>query len=192
MSLCIWRMILSDGSNRSVSTYTWTDGLIMLVRTRLSGNALVSSLPHPQWVTPAERPWTTWCSTYSIWTSAKDFSIKHPLQLMSGYCVDYTRSKQRQEEILNPCSLPPTLCFSSMVGHILGSEQKRWSKISHSFIFWFCNTVSLSGLFIWICLFVPLWNTRFMPEMELNLLPNACILLSQKCLLQMSNLYVNV
>lgn len=137
-----------------------------------SGNALVSSLPHPQWVTPAERPWTTWCSTYSIWTSAKDFSIKHPgaLQLMSGYCVDYTRSKQRQEEILNPYSTFLPHCVSPVwVGHILGSEQKRWSKISHSFIFWFCNTVSLSGLFIWICLFVPLeihvlcqkWSSTF-------------------------------
>lgn len=129
--------------------------------------------PHPQWVTPAERPWTTWCSQlHSIWTSAKDFSIKHPgALLMSGYCVDYTRPKQRQEENLESVlHLPPTLCFSSMSRPYPWVRAETLEQNLSFFIFWFCNTVSLSGgLFIWICWFVLLeihvlcqkWSSTF-------------------------------
>lgn len=155
-----------------------------------SGDALVSSLPHPQWVTPAERLWTTWCSTYSIWASTKDSSIKKPgaLQLMSGYCVDYTRSKQRQEEILNLYSTSLPDCVSPVwADHILGSEQKRWGKkclesLIPSYAGFVTQCLYQTYLSGYAYLFL-LKYTCFMPEIELNLLPNACILLSLKCLL---------
>lgn len=55
--------------------------------------------------------------------------------------------------------IPPIFCFSTMNRpypwvreETLG--QKCSESVSHSFIFWFCNTVSLSGLFLWLYLFV--------------------------------------
>lgn len=77
---------------------------------------------------------------------------------------------------------PIQIVTSPRTGHILGSEQKQGRKCSapiyHFLRFLFCNTASLSGLFLWLSLFL-LKCVPGMLEAEFCLLLNACIVITK-------------